>query len=461
MFEMFWAMVKEEWRTHSTMFGSAMFGLFPFLILMLSFVFSVGSPFFISFLGVTDFWLLFHYFFLLFGVIVGAFGLLGKEFMNRRFGQASLVAYSSRSLPVSEWLIFLNFFLKDLLYYFVLWILPIIGGFFLSGFFINFSINFSLLLFSVFLSFMLGLSSSFILSSIYSYSSKLLIFLVLVGGALLFLRGFNLDFLYFLPSYSLFINPSMNQVVYSVIIISLFSFISLFFLRVDYSSKTRFFKNWFTHFSNFFKDFFVSKDLLDLHRSEGGLGKILFSFLFPLLIVWVVLFFFLNIISVGNFFLLFCVLLGIISSSMYNWVTEFDVFTSYEFLPVKVSSVLKSKIITYWLLNIVSVFIVVFACFQSNNVNFLFHGLFAFIVSSAYTLATTLFLTGLYPNLLLYNPRVLFTYLFSSMPVPALLIITSLFNPDFLLLSPLLLIIPFFMIKWGLNKWDSWTEPVI
>ena len=42
MFELFTSMLKEEWRIHSTMFGSLSFALFPVVIFMIAFI----SPFF-------------------------------------------------------------------------------------------------------------------------------------------------------------------------------------------------------------------------------------------------------------------------------------------------------------------------------------------------------------------------------------------------------------------------------
>jgi len=38
MFELFIAMVKEEWRMHSTMFGSLSFALFPVMIFGIAFM---------------------------------------------------------------------------------------------------------------------------------------------------------------------------------------------------------------------------------------------------------------------------------------------------------------------------------------------------------------------------------------------------------------------------------------
>ncbi|MCE5298048.1 MAG: hypothetical protein LLF84_03760, partial [Methanoregulaceae archaeon] len=44
MVELFITMVKEEWRIHSTMFGSLSFALFPVMIFAIAFMGSVLIP---------------------------------------------------------------------------------------------------------------------------------------------------------------------------------------------------------------------------------------------------------------------------------------------------------------------------------------------------------------------------------------------------------------------------------
>ncbi len=126
-------MLKEEWRMHSNLFGNNGFSLFPFFIFLFTFFVSLVLPVFREIFTYAQIALgnaLSVSYFL--AGMVGAFGLLGREFMNRRFGQASLIAYSSRTLPVSERLIFANFLVKDIVYYFVLYVLPFIAGFSLA-----------------------------------------------------------------------------------------------------------------------------------------------------------------------------------------------------------------------------------------------------------------------------------------------------------------------------------------
>jgi len=166
MFDIFKSMLKEEWRMHSNLFGNNGFSLFPVFIFLFTFFVSLVLPIFREIFTYAQIALGMHYLFLLLGGMVGAFGLIGREFMNRRFGQASLITYSSRTLPVSERLIFTNFLVKDIVYYFVLYVLPFIAGFSLAVALIpagNFHlpVTLFLLLLTLSLSFMIGLSLVF------------------------------------------------------------------------------------------------------------------------------------------------------------------------------------------------------------------------------------------------------------------------------------------------------------
>lgn len=96
--------------------------------------------------------------------------------MNRRFGHASLIAFSSRTLPLSEKFILLNFFIKDIIYYFILWILPFVTGVYIAFAIKSIYINFFVLLTSIFCYFYC-LSFSFFLSTIYVYSKRLVLIL--------------------------------------------------------------------------------------------------------------------------------------------------------------------------------------------------------------------------------------------------------------------------------------------
>jgi len=466
MFEILNKMVKEEWRMHSTMFGNLMFALFPVLLFAFAFAGSFFLPVFRTMITSGQIVLIAHYVFVLFGMSIGGFGLFGREAMNRRFGQASLIAYSSRTLPVSERKIFLNFFVKDVIYYILMWILPFMAG---LGFAVPFLsiglISYFLVFLTLTLSFLIGLSIVFFLSTLYAHSSKgMIAILVLVAVAGVLGAGYlRVELLNYLPSLSFFLSPSFEWFAYSLILIIVPSGLSLFFIKVDYPERKRKFKNSLDSLSERFSFFrsshFIAKDLLDLHRSEGGLGKIIFSFLFPVVLIWVILFVFLELIPLANFLLMFSILLGAVASSIYDWLTEFDLFGSYLFLPVKVSSLLKSKLRLYVIMNLVPLVILILAGFLTGGTGYLVFALVTFLSVSAYTVSVKIYLGGLYPNLLFYNAKIFLTFLVAIAPILLAGIFSSIINPFYLLATPVLIVISFFIVRRSCSKWDGTEQP--
>lgn len=468
MFEIFKSMLKEEWRMHSNLFGNNGFSLFPVFIFLFTFFVSMVLPVFSEIFTYAQIALGMHYLFLLLGGMVGAFGLLGREFMNRRFGQASLIAYSARTLPVSERLIFANFLIKDIVYYFVLYVLPFIAGFALAVAFIpagNFHFPvILLLLLTLSLSFMIGLSLVFFLSTIYAYSGKLLTWSLLTGSIfLLFISG-NLDsrIVYSLPSLSLFLLPSKSCFLLSSGLIIVPSALSLLFLKVDFP-QTR--KNFSNSFSRLCKEFgsyryaaFVAKDFLDLKRSEGGLGKLIFSFLLPAALIWMLLSALEKVLPALNILILFSLVLGVLSSSMYNWLTEYDIFSSYAFFPLKVSDMIKSKLNSYLFLNLVPLILLILLILKKDPA-FLLPTLLLFISMSFYMVSILIYLTGLSPSINLYNGRTFAVYTLSVMPLLLVNIILSMFGPYYVLVNFLLVPPSLYLLGQSFRKWDRIESP--
>ena len=453
-------MIKEEWRMHSKMFGSFMFALFPVLIVLFSFAGSIMLPMLkeaftdlnASFLAQAGFFL--------FGLSIGSFGLMGREFMNRRFGHASLIAYSSRTLPVSEKQIFANFLVKDVIYYMVLWTLPFVAGYGLSLPLLGADPMLALLLFAaVSVWFIFGMSISFLLSTAYANSRKLFMILVLAAAASAVYLNIGIAAL---SELSLF--PSFNMAEAGIILFSslVMSAVSLLFMRVDYPEVKKHFSDSLGKISRIIPSSssdLMAKDLLDLNRSEGGAGKIIFSFLAPLAMIWVAMAVLTKMMPQANTLPVFAVFIGTISSTIYNWLTEFDLFTSYSFLPVKVSDVIASKIKSYALLNLIPVIILIAFALFFGQAYALPQSLLCMISVSAYSLAVLIFLSGLYPNIMLYSAKTFTQYLLMNTPVLLLLIFSSIFLPELLFASPLLLLAAVFLLRKSFKKWDTWEHP--
>ncbi len=79
MFKLFTSMMKEEWRIHSTIFGSLSFALFPVMIFGIAFMGSFLIPLFRLVVPIGDLPMIIHAIFVLLGIMVGAFGLIGTR----------------------------------------------------------------------------------------------------------------------------------------------------------------------------------------------------------------------------------------------------------------------------------------------------------------------------------------------------------------------------------------------
>lgn len=462
-FEVLKIMIKEEWRLHTSLFGKRMFAFFPIMIGISAFIASMFLPYIQTIMTTQQMLQSAHYIFILFGVTIGSFGLAGKEILNRRFGQASLVAYSSRSLPISERTIFLNFLIKDIIYYVILWILPIILGLVLATFFIQ--INTISMLFicgTLVLSFLIGLSIVFFLSTVYAHSYKLLIAFLIIGLIVfLFLMNYyNVGITTLLLPYSIYYNLSINKFLLILSLIFVPSALSLIFIKVDYPEKKRQYKNSLMDLSYKFKfsqhSYYIAKDFLDLKRSEGGLGKIIFSFLFPIGLTWLFLYIFLELIPTVKAIMIFAVFLGIVSASIYNMLTAFDTFNPYMFLPVKVSTIIKSKIISYLIVSIFSFIILILVAISLNELEWFIPALFSFVTISVYSLSMTIYFAGLHPTILFYNSKIFAQYICTVGPILFVFTFASILDPFIMLASPVLLVPALFILKRSYIKWDKW-----
>ncbi len=462
--EIFSKMMKEEWRIHTTSFNNKMFAFFPLIIFVLSFVGCLFIPFLKSIITIDQIFKYAHYVFIFFGLSVGAFGLFGKEIMNRRFGQASLIAYSSRSLPVSERSIFFAFFAKDIVYYLHLWIIPIFAGFLVTSQFIG--INFISALYACFtlvLSFLLGLSAVFLLSTIYAHSSKILIALILSIFGIYFSMSYFLSIQvnFLILPFLYYYNLSLRMLLEIILLILIPLIISIIFVKFEYPEKKKFQKNQLTildkkvAFSKY--SFYIAKDFLDLKRSEGGLGKIIFSFLLPIAFTYIFLSIFLELIPTVKTIMIFSIFLGIVSSSIYNMLTAFDTFNPYMFLPVRVSTVLKGKITTFMIINILSILILIIATITMNQILYFLPAFLMFMSIAIYSLAVTVYFTGLNPNILIYDSKIFVPYIASLGPILFTFTLVAIINPFYMVASPLLIPLAIFLLKKGYVKWDKWV----
>jgi hypothetical protein len=462
MFELFTNMVKEEWRVHSTMFGSLSFALFPVMIFGIAFMGSFLIPLMRTTLPAGNLTLIIHATYLMLGIMVGGFGLLGNEVMNRRFGQASLLAYSARSLPLSEKFIFTNFVIKDTVYYFFLWVLPFGLGYILASPFTGVPLaDALLLLLTLTLSFLFGLCGVFFLSAVYA-RSHLVLWLVLLAiavgvGGLAVMTGIN-PVLVFPP---LLLNSAFtwaNFLISCAVLALLFAVAIVLFSPESVGSEKTYrdsFAPLMQRFSFLPNPPLAAKDTLDLYRSGSLVGQTIFSFLLPLAVIW----FFLSLL--GPFFpphgLLFLVAIttGVIASTMYTWVTMFDTFGPYACLPVAVSTLIASKLTTFAILQAIPAVFIAAVAILSGEAAYLIPAVVLGISVSFYAVGVMAWLCGLSPNVLVYDVKVLFVYLILVGIVLAIFTTAAFVNPYFTLFAVILAIPTWLFVKRAKIRWDA------
>jgi hypothetical protein len=400
--------------------------------------------------------------FVVLGMMVGGFGLLGKEVMNRRFGHASLLSYSARTLPFTERFIFLNFVIKDIVYYFFLWILPFGAGFIVASPIIGISFSSSLLLLlSITLSFLTGLSGIFLLSVIYTRSKLGLVIVIIIGVAAWFavwlVTGINPLLIF--PPLLVFSSFSPLALALSLLVILIPCLLAFGFFTTEYHDTEKYYSDLFTPVSRHLRIFpipaLTAKDFLDLYRSGNGIGQTLFSFLLPLGIMW----FFLSLLSAilfeGGLIVFFALITGIISGTIFTWITEFDNISAYSCLPIGVAQLITSKSITYSVLQIIPAILLTMVSLITENANNLLFVLLAWGSISFYTLSVTIYLMGLSPSVMLYNAKVfLFYVILIGLPTLFFAGIATL-NITFLIGTPFLLLPAWWLYLKGKAKWDT------
>jgi len=462
MLELFHAMMKEEWRIHSTMFGSLSFALFPVMIFGIAFMGAFLVPLMQTTVAAGTLGLTIHGSYLMLGIMVGGFGLLGNEVMNRRFGQASLLAYSARSLPLSEQFIFANFVVKDTVYYFFLWVFPFGFGYLVASPFTGVPLAGALLLLlTLALAFLSGLCAIFFLSTVYARSRAifwiLLLALCAVTGALVVVGGMNPALLFPpLLLYHAFTWTGLAATCAALIL--LFGIAIALFSPESVGSEKRH-RNLYCPLVQrlaFLPDpALAAKDVIDMYRSGSLIGQTLFSFILPLVVIW----FFLSLLAPAfpphGLLLMFAIVAGTIASTMYTWVTMFDSFSSYACLPVAVSRVIAGKLTTFALLQVLPALFIAAVAILAGERAYLVPAVVLGLSVSFYAVAVMAWLAGLSPNVLVYDVKVLFLYLV-LVGIAIILVTAAAFAEPYAALGAVILLLPAWLfVQKAKARWDE------
>ncbi|MEE9223448.1 MAG: hypothetical protein V3U51_01725 [Thermoplasmata archaeon] len=425
-----WMMLKEEFRMHTSFSSKYMFLAFPVMTVIFSFAIALTSGRIFEVQPMSDIMLLIHVGVFIYGISVGAFGFMGRMYVERQWGERGFLVAVPQLHPISFKKTFFGLYVRDVIFYVFLLLLPATLGLFASVPFTGFNpVSISFLFTSAFLSFLLGISLSFFMSVLYIRST--FVFMVGVGSIFaLFLgqsrfglypleylvRGLGLQFS--LPPYVLNIENAIGFTIMALAMVALFDILSIILVqerfesrkmgKVDYilprvEKRVSFAKKYQT---------LLGKELVDLARS-GTVSKMFFSFVTPLLFLSFTVWFVTTglALPVGFNTVFYGAMVGFFGVLLYSWLNNVDVTDYFSTLPVTVPQVIKAKLLAFLIMTMwISTAFVVAISWLNNDTSLLWLALPVMFIVSIYMVVMVAYLTGLRTNSFLFDPGVLIKF---------------------------------------------------
>jgi hypothetical protein len=464
-------MISEELRLNASMIGRIQFLLFPAMILVFSLILALASEQLLVATSLDQMYVILHVLIFAYGLGVGGFALFGERIATRRFGQVSLLLQTPTLLPVSFRTIFLAFYVKDIIYYILYTIVPLVAGIALSIPITGFRVSSVLfLLLTLTLSFLLGISLSFSLSSIYVRWKWGFVALLGAVGALLAAAylGDWFDITQLLPSLDLQRTADPIYLLISAVLVVGLSAFAVLTLKIRFGSVSRLYDVEMLHTSRSFKfaggaGKLMAKDWIDLKRSRT-LGAVAGAYVGPLLFLALLFWFVEGImrVDIPINLIFYSAMIGFFSVSIYGWLNMLDAPAFLEVLPVRVSEMVRTKVLLLSLFALVlsTIFLIGLGIARSE-LDILPLALLVGYSSTAFIVCGTAYLTGLRTNSYLFDPRILAKFgLLCIPPLIAFVLLsfnyradTGLFGTVIAGLCALLLCVAYLLYRGIERKW--------
>lgn len=423
-------MVREEWRMHSRLFGGSRFALFPAFLTLIA----AGTATFFAIAGASEDALLagLHVVVGLVGLQVGSIGLVGRDALENLLGDTTLLIYSARTLPVSERRLLFVFVVKDVAYYAVLFIAPLVVGVLplvaLGGLA---AARLPLLLVTAWLAFAFGVGLSLALVGLATRSR--LAALAVVGGLIAggVLRP---DLLVGLTPYGLFERVRPATVAASVLLPVAFGAVGMALFRFDRHTPARTAANQFralrTRLGRQDPQGLLAKSLLDVARSSGGLWKVLFSQGLVFAVVAVLLLYIPEIVPVQpSPGLTLSTVLALGAFTTFNWLCQFEDEAFFLTYPIELGAVFRAKLLGFLVLGVPSGLFYLALGTQVFGLETVLLGVAVYLPLSVYVFGVTAYVAGLRPTELLFDTPVFALFSVAMMAVLLPLVVLAIAYP--------------------------------
>ncbi|WP_226479803.1 hypothetical protein [Natrinema amylolyticum] len=339
---------REEWRLHTQLFGGWRFALFPLVIAVLAMSGAVALVETGTAPGTVVGGL--HVLAVGFGLYSGTAGFAGSDMLENVFGRLSLLLSSSTTLPLSRRRLLGAFLLKDGLFYAVAFVLPMsLGSVAVDGLSATTPLSVGLFWLSLCLVFTVGMAVTVALIAVRTrgvppWAIGLGIGLAVVGGWAVGGLG---------ALQSVLVPITGSPVTAGGLAVGTLVLVagSLAIYDPTYGRPSRTATDRFARLSEALpleNAPLVTKSLLDLARSSGGVWKPFVSASILLALVAALVGVVDSITGIapapGIFF---GGVLGLSAFTTYNWLTQFDSLEAYLTYPVSIADVFRAKRIAF------------------------------------------------------------------------------------------------------------------
>lgn len=400
-------MLREEFRLHAALFGAGRFAALPVLVAALvggasALLVETGIDGGAVYAGV-------HALVAFFGLQVGTLGLVGRDAMRDVLGDVTLLVFSARTLPLTWRHLLASFLAKDLVYYVVIFVTPLVVGLtpvVLAGGGTVATVG--LLWLTVAGTFALGASASLTLAGLAGRFSLAPVGIVL-GLAGLYAAG--VDLVRFTP-YAAFGDPTIQTALVGFVPAAVLALVAPFAFAPGDGGEVRqvrrvsrdTYAGWRDRLGSDGSASLTVRPLLEVARSSGSVWKVAFS----MGVLFVVAALLLDHLAAATTLepsagLAFGALLGLGSFTTYNWVTGLDDPREYLRYPASYDAVLGGKLRAYLLLTVPAGIGYLALAAVWYPIADLALGLVVFPPVAVYVFGLTAYLTGLSPNELLFD----------------------------------------------------------
>jgi len=421
-------MLKEEYRLHVSYSSRTIFLAIPFFVVIVSFFIGVTLNRLEDSVSLGELLTLANMGVFLYGLSVGAFGFLGKMYIERRQGKINFLITMPTILPLSFRRAFLGLYLRDVIFYIALILVPAMVGLMIAVPIAGISpISAGAVFLPVLLSFLCGISLSFAISVIFTRSlpaflAVVIAFILVILGHAIGLYGLDmvlpsLGLQFTLPPYAFDASAAAAYAATSLLFIGAFTAVAVLLVTERYEASRSTYVELLPRYLLRFRFLggyrsLVAKEFVDMVRS-GTIWKMTFSFIAPLVFLSLTTWYVNNGlgIPVGFNTVFYAAMVGFFGVLMYSWLTNVDMVDYYETLPVTVPTLIRTKLIVFFLITsgISTAFVLIIALIN-GELGSLWLALLVLYIMSAYMVIATAYLTGIIPQSFLFNPQILIKF---------------------------------------------------